>query len=89
VTGPATEDDWPAYYMQVIGPAGAKDPVVFRASARHMNLLDPPDALRQNNEVRARVLALVRAGEVTPRPRPAGPTRDELLAILHRARARA
>jgi len=56
-------------------PAAARDPDLFRAVARRVNALDPPDALEKDEALVARALELA----VDSSPAPSGPTRDELL----------
>ena len=60
-------------------PAAMGDPELFRAVARRVNALDPPDALAKDEALVARALEL--AGDGAARPR-VGPTRDELLALI-------
>jgi 2-polyprenyl-6-methoxyphenol hydroxylase-like FAD-dependent oxidoreductase len=60
-------------------PAAMRDPELFRAVARRVNALDPPDALAKNDALVARALEL--AGDVTARPQ-LGPTREELLRLI-------
>jgi hypothetical protein len=62
-------------------PASVGDPDLFRAVARRVNALDPPNALAENASLVARALEL--AGNGT-RPQ-LGPTRDELLALITQA----
>jgi 2-polyprenyl-6-methoxyphenol hydroxylase-like FAD-dependent oxidoreductase len=64
-------------------PAAMKDPDLFRAVARRVNLLDPPDALEQDEELVSRARQI--AGDAGPLP-PAAPTRSELLEIVARRR---
>ena len=63
-------------------PAAMRDPELFRAVARRVNALDPPDALARNDALVARAQDL--ASEVTARPQ-LGPTRDELLGLIAEA----
>ena len=63
-------------------PASTGDPDLFRAVARRVNALDPPDALGRDGALVARALEL--AGDGGGRP-PVGPTRDELLALIAHA----
>ena len=64
-------------------PALGEDVVVLRAFLRMFNLLAPPQAIFQNPEIFARVLAsFARRGERPPRE--LGPSRDALLARLER-----
>jgi len=60
-------------------PAAANDPELFRAVARRVNLLDPPDALEHEDQLIARAEEIARAGGVSS---PAGPSRDELLEAI-------
>jgi len=60
-------------------PAAAKDAELFRAVARRVNLLDPPDALERNGALIARAQAL--ADDHGPSPA-VGPARAELLATI-------
>jgi 2-polyprenyl-6-methoxyphenol hydroxylase-like FAD-dependent oxidoreductase len=62
-------------------PASIGDPELFRAVARRVNALDPPNALAENESLVARALEL--AGNGTG-PK-LGPTRDELLALVTQA----
>jgi 2-polyprenyl-6-methoxyphenol hydroxylase-like FAD-dependent oxidoreductase len=62
-------------------PAAAKDPELFRAVARRVNLLDPPDALEHDEALVSRAEQIARDAES---PGPSGPGRAELLeAIAH------
>ncbi|HWO81540.1 hypothetical protein, partial [Gaiella sp.] len=62
-------------------PASIGDPDLFRAVARRVNALDPPDALARDEALVARALELSPDGA---RPQ-LGPSRDELLRLLARA----
>jgi 2-polyprenyl-6-methoxyphenol hydroxylase-like FAD-dependent oxidoreductase len=62
-------------------PAATKDPELFRAVARRVNLLDPPDALDGNHALIERAQQIAR--DAGPPP-PMGPTRPELLELLER-----
>ena len=64
-------------------PASIGDPDLFRAVARRVNALDPPDALASDEALVARALELSPDGA---RPQ-LGPSRDELLRLLARASA--
>jgi 2-polyprenyl-6-methoxyphenol hydroxylase-like FAD-dependent oxidoreductase len=67
-------------------PALGEDVVVLRAFLKVFNLLAPPQAIFQNPDVFARVLAsFARRGERPPRE--LGPSRDALLARLERVAA--
>jgi 2-polyprenyl-6-methoxyphenol hydroxylase-like FAD-dependent oxidoreductase len=67
-------------------PALGEDVVVLRAFLKMFNLLAPPQAIFQNPDIFARILAsFARRGERPPRE--LGPTRDALLATLERAAA--
>lgn len=63
-------------------PASRVDPVVFRATVRSFNLLEPPQALVADAEVTGRVLAVWQARDQRPPEPPLGPDRDELLTLL-------
>jgi 2-polyprenyl-6-methoxyphenol hydroxylase-like FAD-dependent oxidoreductase len=67
-------------------PAAAKDADLFRAVARRVNLLDPPDALQRHEELIARAQEIAREGGSPPA---SGPTRDELLETIERAESEA
>ena len=60
-------------------PASAKDTDLFRAVARRVNLLDPPDALQEDDTLVARAQELAR--DAGPPPL-AGPSRDVLLELI-------
>ena len=60
-------------------PAAMRDPDLFRAVARRVNALDPPDSLAKDERLVARALELAGDGAAPPR---VGPTRDELLALI-------
>jgi 2-polyprenyl-6-methoxyphenol hydroxylase-like FAD-dependent oxidoreductase len=60
-------------------PAAGKDPDLFRAVARRINLLDPPDALESDEALIARAQQI--AGDSGPSP-PVGPARSELLEVI-------
>lgn len=67
-------------------PALGEDIVVLRAFLKMFNLLAPPQAIFQNPDVFARMLAsFARRGERPPRE--LGPTRDALVAQLERVAA--
>ncbi|MGD9999922.1 MAG: hypothetical protein AB7U39_23640, partial [Ilumatobacteraceae bacterium] len=72
-----------AVFRDGLLPAVRSDPVVLRAFVRSFNLLDAPDALANDPEVGARVLAVWNDRENRP-PEPAlGPKRrDELLELI-------
>jgi 2-polyprenyl-6-methoxyphenol hydroxylase-like FAD-dependent oxidoreductase len=72
-----------ALFLRLIGyPAAMKDPQLFRAVARRVNLLDSPDALERNSTLIERAQEIAREGEPPP---VMGPTRPELLEVLARA----
>jgi 2-polyprenyl-6-methoxyphenol hydroxylase-like FAD-dependent oxidoreductase len=87
--GQAQPDDVYHFAYTQLPWAAAADPVVFRAVARHQNLLVLPGTLVEDEALiaraRATIEALARAGR-PPRP-PAGPSRDELLALASSALA--
>jgi hypothetical protein len=60
-------------------PAAAKDAELFRAVARRVNMLDPPDKLEHDATLIARAQQIAR--DAGPPP-PGGPTRSELLAAI-------
>ena len=59
-------------------PAAANDPDLFRAVARQVNLLGPPDAIQQDEALIERAQAIAADGE----PAPPAPSRTELLATI-------
>jgi 2-polyprenyl-6-methoxyphenol hydroxylase-like FAD-dependent oxidoreductase len=63
-------------------PASAGDPELFRAVARRVNALDPPDALGSDEALVARAMELAADGGRRPQP---GPSRDELLGLIAQA----
>jgi 2-polyprenyl-6-methoxyphenol hydroxylase-like FAD-dependent oxidoreductase len=65
-------------------PAAVKDPDLFRAVARRVNLLDPPDALEQDKALIARAQQLAADGGSSPAR---GAPRPELLAAIAEAAA--
>jgi 2-polyprenyl-6-methoxyphenol hydroxylase-like FAD-dependent oxidoreductase len=65
-------------------PAAANDPDLFRAVARRVNLLDPPDALERDEALIARAQQIARDGGSPPAGRP---TRAELLDAIAQAAA--
>lgn len=62
-------------------PAAAKDADLFRAVARRVNMLDPPDALEHDAALIAHAQEIARNSGPPPR---GGPTRTELLAAIQR-----
>lgn len=75
-----------ALFLRLTGyPAAMNDPQLFRAVARRVNLLDPPDALERNSALIERAQEIAR--EAGPPP-VMGPTRPELLEVLARAPSR-
>jgi hypothetical protein len=62
-------------------PAAAQDPDLFRAVARRVNLLDPPDTLEHDATLIARAQQI--AHDSGPPP-PSGPTRADMLAAIQR-----
>ena len=78
-------DDSMALFLRMSAyPAAAKDPQLFRAVARRVNLLDPPDAIQRDPELveHARRIAV----DAGPLPR-MGPVRPELLEAISVARS--
>src|SRR5205823_12986671 len=65
-------------------PAAIKDPHLFRAVARRVNLLDPPDALEQDKALIARAQQLAADGGSSPAT---GAPRTALLAAIAEAAA--
>lgn len=77
VTDPG--DSMALFLRMTAYPAAARDPDLFRAVARRVNLLDPPDALEQDDGLMARAQEVARQGGIAA---PAGPTRDDLLEAI-------
>jgi 2-polyprenyl-6-methoxyphenol hydroxylase-like FAD-dependent oxidoreductase len=72
-------DDSMALFLRLTAyPSAIKDPELFRAVARRVNALDPPDAMANDDALVARAQALASDG---PSPR-LGPERDELLRLI-------
>ncbi|MCU1392562.1 MAG: putative epoxidase, partial [Ilumatobacteraceae bacterium] len=66
-----------------LAPATRRDPVVLRAFMRTFNMLVAPDALRADEDVAARVLAVwAERGSRPPQPDLGPKTRKELLELL-------
>ena len=59
-------------------PAAAKDPELFRAVARQVNLLGPPDAIQKDEALIERAMTIADEGS----PSVAGPSRTELLETI-------
>jgi hypothetical protein len=59
---------------------------LFRAVARRVNLLDPPDALEQDGVLVARAQEVAREGGIAASP---GPTRDDVLEAIAQTSATA
>jgi hypothetical protein len=70
------------FLRMTVYPAAGQDPELFRAVARRVNLLDPPDALQQDETLIARAQELARDGGPSPA---SGPTRAELLEAITQA----
>jgi hypothetical protein len=62
--------------------AAAKDPELFRAVARRVNMLDPPDTLEHDATLIARAHQIAHDSGPTP---PGGPARPELLEAIQLA----
>jgi hypothetical protein len=60
-------------------PSAARDADLFRAVARRVNMLDPPDKLEHDAALIARAQQIARAAGPPP---PGGPARSELLAAI-------
>lgn len=79
--------DGGAYELFSISAAGAAalvDPDVFRVAVRRIGLLDSTAVLDDDVEMRSRIGAIFAELRAMPRP-PAGPSRDEMVAIASRA----
>lgn len=75
-----TPSDSMALFLRMTAYAvAATDPDLFRAVARRVNMLDPPDALERDEALIGRAQELARSNGVAV---PAGPTRDELLEAI-------
>jgi hypothetical protein len=61
---------------------GGTDRHLLRATARRVNLLDPPDALQHDDQLIARAEEIARRNGVTP---PGGPFRSEVLETVEPA----
>jgi 2-polyprenyl-6-methoxyphenol hydroxylase-like FAD-dependent oxidoreductase len=72
-------DSMPLFLRMTAYAAAAKDPDLFRAVARRINMLDPPDALEQEATLIGRAQQI--AHDSGPRP-PGGPARTELLEAI-------
>ncbi|MDP9072348.1 MAG: tryptophan 7-halogenase, partial [Actinomycetota bacterium] len=79
---PLDDDTMRSLLRDGILPAAGTDPVVYRAFLRTFNLLTPPEAMMQDQDVTARVLAVWQERDTRPAPPSLGPERDELLRIL-------
>lgn len=66
--------------MAAAGAVAMVDPDVFRAFVRRMGLLDSTAVLDDDEELQRRIAEKSRELQTAPRP-PAGPSRDEMLAI--------
>ena len=67
-------------------PAAAKDADLFRAVARRVDMLDPPNKLEHDTALIARAQQIAR--DAGPPP-PGGPARSELLAAIQLEPAKA
>jgi hypothetical protein len=65
------------FLRAVVYRVARADPRLLRAVARRVDLLDPPDRLEQDQELHALALDLFRGA-----PRPAGPSRSQMLEAL-------
>jgi 2-polyprenyl-6-methoxyphenol hydroxylase-like FAD-dependent oxidoreductase len=75
VTDPAAS--MALFLRAVVYRVAPADPRLLRAVVRRVDLLDPPDRLEQDGELHALALDLYRGA-----PRPAGPSRSQLLEAL-------
>lgn len=73
------DDSLPLFLRMTVYAQAARDPEIFRAVARRVNLLDPADALGRNHELLKRAQQL--AQETEPPP-PAGPPRERLRELV-------
>jgi 2-polyprenyl-6-methoxyphenol hydroxylase-like FAD-dependent oxidoreductase len=78
--------DYALFTMAAGGAAAAVDPDVFRVFNRRIGLLDRLSVLDGDAGMQARIEECFARLRATPRP-PAGPARDELLAIARKAAA--
>jgi hypothetical protein len=78
----APGDSMALFLRMTVYPAAGKDPELFRAVARRVNLLDPPDALEQNETLIARAQQIAADAGSSPA---GGPTRPELLEAIKEA----
>jgi 2-polyprenyl-6-methoxyphenol hydroxylase-like FAD-dependent oxidoreductase len=62
-------------------PSAMRDPELFRAVARRVNALDPPDAMANDDALIAKAQSLASDGSGPP----LGPGRDELLRLIAQA----
>ena len=75
-----TPNDSMALFLRMtVYPVAATDPELFRAVARRVNMLDPPDTLERNEALIGRAEEIARTNDVAA---PVGPTRDELLEAI-------
>ena len=87
---PTTPDDpeFPLFLVTVCVMAGLTDRDLFRATFRRGQLLDPFDKLPADRILLDRAAAIYAERiRTNGPPRPAGPTQDEMFAILERAAA--
>jgi hypothetical protein len=75
VTDPAAS--MALFLRAVVYRVAPADPRLLRAVVRRVDLLDRPDRLEQNQELHALALDLFRGA-----PRPAGPSRSQMLQAL-------
>ncbi len=78
----APDGDYELFTLVAGGAGALADPDVFRTHVRRIGLLDPLVVLDDDQAMRERLAAVLRA----PRP-PAGPPRDEMAAIVAAAAA--
>ena len=77
-------DSMALFLRMTVYAAAAKDPDLFRAVARRVNLLDPPDALERDQTLMERAQQIAGDGGPPPRSRP---ERAELLELIAQARS--
>jgi len=74
------DGDYALFSLIAAGAAAAVDPEVSRVFARRLGLLDSTTVLDQDTDLQRRIETLFAELRTVPRP-PAGPTRDEMIAL--------